>query len=93
MRFWLSWQEPTDSNNDYRPISFPVNERIKHWWCSGTGDNYATLCAVVDVKEDEDEGDARDAVLQTWTWDGEEWRFIEKVADDWMPNAGRFPVE
>ena len=71
MRFWISWEEPTP-DEDYRPFTVPVQPLVLHWWCSGHGDGYATLCAVVDADNEEA---AKDAVKKFWK--PQAWRFIE----------------
>ena len=93
MRFWVSWEEPEDPEFglDPRPTSVPTDERVTYWWCSGYGEGYSTLCAVVDVRDGEGEKEARDAITATWNWDGH-WRIFEEVESDWMPASDRFPV-
>lgn len=63
-RFWLSWYQ---SGPDHRPLTFPPNEAILGWWCTGSG-NYAgrevyTLCALVKAACPVE---AWDAVEQDW---------------------------
>jgi hypothetical protein len=44
-KYWLSWYE---KKPDYRPLTYPPNEHILGWWCSGYGeDDDATICALV----------------------------------------------
>jgi hypothetical protein len=82
-RFWVSWNEPS---LDPRPAR--NWESAPEWWCTGYGDGYSTICAVVDA---EDENDAKGHVRRFW--DPESWRFCEPKPAAWMPDAGRFPVE
>ena len=86
MRFWISWEEPVDDTGDWRPLHIPVPEEIKNYWCSGYGDDYATICAVVDA---DNEAAAKDLVYQEWR--PQKWRFCEEQAVDWRPDPGRFP--
>jgi hypothetical protein len=89
-RFWVSWEEPDapKRGSDYRPLTDPPDNRIRHWWCSGYGEGFSTLCAVVDAN---DEADVRKGVESSWTWRGG-WRIFQEVEPNWMPDAGRFPV-
>jgi len=87
-RFWLSWNEYAD---DYRPLKYPPNEQILGWWCSGYGDGYATLCALVSATH---ENDAWKAVKKDWPQRSVETRFCDEVADDYDPRkGGRFVGE
>lgn len=94
LRFWLSWEEPLDPKHgaDPRPLkTLPPNSAVKHWWCSGEGEGYMTLCAVVDVNATEE---AAMAVVAEY-WRPQAWRFAERkgwAQDGWMPEASRFPV-
>lgn len=81
--FWVSWYQPTD---DYRPLTFPPNEAILGWWCSGEGAEGHTLCAMLFVK---DEAAAEKAVRQDWP-EFSNWRFIEKR--DTAALTDRFPI-
>ncbi|HXJ14100.1 MAG TPA: hypothetical protein VNH19_17630 [Candidatus Limnocylindrales bacterium] len=84
-RFWLSWVQPTE---DYRPLKDPPNEAIIGWWCSGSdSDDHATLCAVVDAKN---ESAAKKSVQMDWP-EATSWRFCDAVARDYQP-GDRFPV-
>lgn len=89
-RFWASWLQPTE---DYRAVTFPPNEAIIGYWCSGYGsdkDDCAVpiLCAVIDAENEEA---ARTAVLKDWpAW--KEWRFIEERNPDFKP-GDRFPID
>lgn len=85
-RWWVSWEEPTGMDGDYRPISVPVPPAVKRWWCSGHGEGYATLCAVVDAPS---EADAMAAIEDDWK--PQAWRFCTEHELGWRPNPGRFP--
>jgi hypothetical protein len=85
-RFWISWEEPVDDSDDSRPLKWPLPSSIPAWWQSGSGDGYHTLCAVVDIKDEEA---AREVIKDHWQPSG--WRFCEEHPADWIPNAGRFP--
>jgi len=82
MQYWISWYQPTE---DHRPLSFPPNENILGWWCTGHSEAGATLCAMVKALSEEE---ARFHVKVEWP-EVEEWRFCEesdgKVGD-------RFPL-
>lgn len=85
-RFWLSWEEKSD---DHRPLTYPPNEAIIGWWCSGYGDDYATIVAWVEAV---DEDAARAAVAKDWPESASsEWRFCEEVERGWRP-GDRFPL-
>jgi hypothetical protein len=86
-RFWASWCEPTDESGDYRPRRWPLANGIVGYWCTGTGDDHVTLCAVIDAAN---EDHVRDLV-HAQGWSPMEWRFIEPRAADWMPPPDRFP--
>jgi hypothetical protein len=89
-RFWASWLQPTE---DYRAVTFPPNEAIIGYWCSGyaSGANdeaVPILCAVVDAADEEA---AAEAVKKDWP-EWPEWRFIEPRHPDFKP-GDRFPIE
>lgn len=88
-RYWMRWEEPLDESAGYRPMSLPLAPAIKGWWCSGeAGDgSYATLCAVVDAK---DEAAAKAAIGEFWR--PRAWSFCREKASDWTPGA-RFPMD
>ena len=50
-RYWLSWNQPTE---DYRPLNDPPTENTLGWWCSGTGNDGASICAMVLGVDEED---------------------------------------
>jgi hypothetical protein len=79
-RFWASWIQPTD---DHRPLTFPPNEGVLGWWCSGYDrHDEAILCAVI-LAENEDE--AFKIVEKDWP-EIQEWRFIDQREDDFKPS-------
>lgn len=85
-RFWISWEERSP---DHRPLTDPPNVAILGWWCSGYGDGYATLCALVEARS---ERAAKAAVDQDWPAVGRRvWRFVEERDADWLP-GDRFPM-
>lgn len=68
-RWWLSWYQP---GPDYRPLTYPPNEQILGWWCTGQGGPVAgsdvdlfTLCALVEAKT---EAAAWKAVRKDFRW-------------------------
>jgi hypothetical protein len=85
MFWWISWRQTTA---DYRPLTFPPNEAILGWWCSGCGDDYATICAMVRA---DSEKSARAAVKIDWP-EAAHWRFCEPRETP-MLDGGRFKQE
>lgn len=83
--YWISWYQPTE---DYRPLSFPPNEAVLGWWCTGTrcDDDASTLCAWVRAGDEEA---AKAAVLRDWP-EAAEWRFCEQRGH--VETGGRFPL-
>jgi hypothetical protein len=71
MKFWLSWYQPTQ---DYRPLTYPPNEAIAGWWCSGFASEGHTICAAVVADSEEA---AKAAVNADWP-EAENWRFCEE---------------
>ena len=86
-RFWVSWYEPMP-DGDWRPLTVPLKEVIPAYWISGENMDdppSATVCAVVDAKNE-----SIVKVLIKAHWKPDEFRFIEKKADDFRP-GDRFP--
>lgn len=81
MRYWVSWYQPT---KDYRPLTYPPNEAILGWWCSGA----STLCALVSAS---DKVEAGAAITKDWP-EAKEWRFVYEKGDKWLP-GDRFPLK
>lgn len=87
MYFWISWYQPTE---DHRPLTYPPNESVLGWWCSGSTDDSSVLCALVRAK---DEDDAKAAITKDWP-EANDWRFCNEKPDlslsdrfmltDWM---------
>jgi hypothetical protein len=88
MRIWISWEEPVDETEDYRPFTVPVDPRILHWWCTGYGYGYSTICAVCEA---DSIASAKEAVRKHWK--PQSWRFANKKEPGWMPPNDRFPVK
>jgi len=86
MRFWVSWEQSTE---DYRPLTYPP-EGMLGWWCSGEGDGYWTLCALLDAEDDDA---AKDVIAKHWpeTLEMDDWRFWNEVDADHAP-GDRFPL-
>ena len=85
MRFWLSWYEESE---DYRPLTFPPNEAILGWWCSGyCSDDSSTIVALVEAGSEEA---AWKAVRLDWPEAVRE-RFCEAREDSYLP-GDRFPL-
>ena len=71
--FWISWYQRT---NDYRPLSFPPNQRVLGWWKTGdVSDNSFTLVSLVKAKS---EDDAKMSILIDWPEAKDNWRFCEE---------------
>lgn len=85
-RFWVSWREPIDETGDYRPISWPLPSSIPAFWCSGEGDGFVTLCAVVDAHSEAEVMD-----ILAGYWKPFRWRFITEKEPGWRPASDRFP--
>ena len=83
--FWISWYQPTD---DHRPLSFPPNESILGWWCTGQrcSDDSSTLCAMIVA---EDEAYAKIAIRKDWPEAGD-WRFCDESKNTDL--CDRFPT-
>ena len=90
-RFWISWNQMTA---DKRPLKDPPQPKnICAWWCSGEGDGYFTLCAIVEA---ESEQRAEEYIQDGWQSNNGkeevgEFRFNSLVEDGWLPND-RFPI-
>ena len=89
-RYWLSWYQ---AGPDYRPLTFPPNEAVLGWWCTGSGDHggfedVSILCALVQA---ESEDAAWKAVLKDWP-DMIDHRFIEAVGANYIITSDRFPL-
>ncbi len=85
--FWASWYEFAD---DWRSVTYPPNQSIVGYWCSGYSGNASTVCAWVVAKN---EKEAKRAIRADWPGQHKRWRFfIEKTIqdgdrfkfDDWM---------
>jgi hypothetical protein len=87
-RWWISWVEPVDESEDYRPRNWPLPPSIPAYWCSGWdgGSRAAMLCAVVDAETPEQAMDEIRAY-----WNPREWRFCEPRDEGWRPQSDRFP--
>ena len=82
-RFWISWEEHVDT----RPEKWPLHDNIIGVWCSGEGEGYWTMVALVQAKDAKDVGK-----LMLPFYPGiSEWRFFNEVELKWTPND-RFPV-
>jgi hypothetical protein len=90
-RWWLSWYQ---AGPDHRPMTYPPNEAILGWWCTGFTDeaggfsNVDILCALVQA---ESEDAAWAAVLKDWP-DMIDHRFIEPKEADYAVQSDRFPL-
>ena len=83
-RYWCSW---VCSEDDFRPLTLPPNEKILGWWCSGSGPDGKTLCAVV---EGGDETAVADSIRTDWPEFDGEFRFIDETGDARL--GDRFPL-
>ncbi len=86
-RYWVSWVQPGD---DHRPLTFPPNDAILGWWCSGyTESDKAILCALVLALSEEL---ARAAIYMDWPEaKTANWRFVNERDRDYLP-GDRFPL-
>ncbi|WP_354734543.1 hypothetical protein [Acinetobacter nosocomialis] len=92
--YWCSWYQP--DTEDYRPMTFPPNEQIIGWWCSGyamddNGDfTVSTLCAWVKAESEED---VLKAVNKDWPeiTSMDQFRFCEE--QEKVVSNERFPIE
>lgn len=84
--FHISWYQHTE---DYRPLTFPPNEDVLSWWCSGYSDDGAIIVAYVTGV---DEASALSAVQKDWpemTADND-LRFLNQATH--YVDSGRFPI-
>ncbi len=84
-RWWVSWHQGGD---DYRPVQWPLAKPLIAYWCSGHGEDSASLCllAEADTAQEVD-----DAIMAYWP-DRGEMRFFEERAAGWTPEPSRFPM-
>jgi hypothetical protein len=81
--WWISWEQPGD---DYRPLTWPPPRHILAYWCSGEGDDYFTVVAIVRALTPEA---ARAEVANASAWpDAGAERFCQPIA---APPGDRFP--
>lgn len=87
-RWWISWYEPVDESEDYRPHNWPLPSTIPAYWCSGWegSGKAATLCAIVDAPTPDK---AMEEIKAHWK--PREWRFCEPRDEGWWPRPDRFP--
>jgi len=84
-RYWCSWVCPED---DPRPLSYPPNEKVLGWWCSGyDGEDRSILCATVAGSS---ETEVAEAIRADWPEFDGEFRFIQET--DSAPPGDRFPL-
>jgi mevalonate kinase len=76
-KYWISWYQPGD---DYRPLSFPPNDKIVGWWATGySANDMTTLVAFVCADND---SEAAEAILKDWPEATQnDWRFFEERDD------------
>lgn len=94
-RYWVSWYEPIakivehdDENGDlveYKSPGWPVHVQEIAGWQTGwrAHDDARTYCALLEAPA---------AVSIERALEDFEVRFINPVADDWRPEATRFPM-
>lgn len=80
---WLSWYQPTE---DHRPVSYPPNEGVLAWFCTGRSERGATIVALIEADTEEQ---AKEIALKDWP-EIVDWRFCEDKHDRKLSN--RFPV-
>lgn len=84
-RYWASWIQRKD---DYRPLTYPPNEAILGWWCTGyDNEGWPIICALVEAADEEA---AAEAVKKDWP-EWVEWRFLDATKPDYLPSRDRFP--
>jgi hypothetical protein len=88
-RWWISWQEPTGDDGDYRPVSWPLPKSVLGWWCTGEAmdSSYATLVAWVAAANEK----AAKSLIEKH-WKPGPWRFCDERQLDWTP-GDRFPMK
>lgn len=85
-RWWLSWYQ---AGPDHRPLTYPPNDAILGWWCTGQReDDVDTLCALVQA---ESEATAWKAVLKDWP-DMIDRRFTSERPPGYVITSDRFPL-
>ena len=82
--YWCSWVCKED---DYRPITYPPNDSIIGWWCSGESGGGYIICAYIYAKN---ELRAAMAISLDWPEFEGEWRFIEER--DSVSDSERFAL-
>lgn len=85
-RYWCSW---VCAESDYRPLTYPPNEKILGWWCSGYGDDGSTLCAAI---EGNNESEIIKSICIDWPEFDGNFRFIEEREIGCTPLSDRFPL-
>ena len=90
LNYWISWIQPTEDN---RPLTYPPNEGVLGWWCTGQGEDYWTMCAMVRAENKEQ---AEQAIFKDWPeaeenkgLDGD-WRIFDE--DVTLELGDRFPL-
>lgn len=92
--WWVGWEE-WNSPDDPRPLSFPPGPAVIASWCTGYGDGYATMVALVaapDVEAvsgaiDRDWPLPKDSLQSTRTW-----RFLDRWDQRPIVLGDRFPM-
>lgn len=90
--FWMSFY---CTSEDYRPLTFPPNEAILGWWCTGQrADNAHTICLMVRA---ESEQAAKEAIAKDWPeLKNSEWRFVHEqgglITPEIWNRGGRFQL-
>ena len=84
--FWISWYQPTE---DYRPLTYPPNENVLSWHCTGSNssEDIYTICSMVKAENEEE---AKKTIQLDWP-EAEEWRFC-KIKESTELND-RFPLD
>jgi len=84
--YWISWYQPTA---DYRPNTYPPNNAILGWHCTGQrlSDGANTIVAHVIAPS---VAAAKEAVLVDWP-EAREWRFCD-LSEPTPPQSDRFPL-
>ena len=81
---WVSWVQRT---YDARPLTYPPNDGVIGWWCSGYDTkSWPILCALLNT---DNEKDAKKIIKKDWP-EWTKWRFIEDC-ENWEKSS-RFPM-
>lgn len=84
--WWISWCQ---DGADYRPVKWPPPDGVLAFWCTGYGDNYATVVALVRAPTYDK---AAHIIKRAWSPGVGEFRFNREYGDETKPPGDRFPA-